>query len=88
MTLTDIIIRDLVANMRKTEAREAMRDYAKYEREISRRLWRRRLKKFRDIAVAIVMAAMLALLVTLYLALTPSQRSAEADIVAVQMESR
>lgn len=88
MTLTDIIIRDLVANMRKTKAREAMRGYAKYEREISRRLWRRRLKKFRDIAVAIVMAAMLALLVTLYLALTPSQRSAEADIVAVQMEAR
>lgn len=44
MTLNDIIRRDLEFCRREEEAEAAKRSLAEYEREINRRLWRRRIK--------------------------------------------
>lgn len=44
MTLNEIIMRDLAACRREEEKDTVQRELDEYEREIKRRLWRRRIK--------------------------------------------
>lgn len=59
MTLNDIILRDLAACRREAEAEEAKRSLAEYEREINRRLWRRRIKAALPTLAAVAFVALL-----------------------------
>lgn len=55
MTINDIMLRD----MYDAEREERERDTAAYEREISRRLWRRRVMHALDVAGGILLFALL-----------------------------
>jgi uncharacterized RDD family membrane protein YckC len=59
MTLNDIILRDLAACRREEEAEAAKRSLAEYEREINRRLWRRRIKAAMPTLLAVAACALL-----------------------------
>lgn len=59
MTLNDIILRDLAACCREEEAEAAKRSLAEYEREINRRLWRRRMKAALPTLAAMAVCALL-----------------------------
>lgn len=56
MTLKDIILRDLAACRREAEAERSL---AEYEREIQRRLWRRRIKAALPTLLAMAACALL-----------------------------
>lgn len=61
-----------------------MKDYTEmtgeeYDREVTRRLWRRRARAFGETAGAALTLILFALLAWLFLAMTPEQLSAEAD---------
>lgn len=59
MTLNDIIQRDLELCRREEEAESARQSLAEYEREIKRRLWRRRIKKALPTLAAVAAGALL-----------------------------
>lgn len=59
MTLNDIILRDLMACRREDEAEMAKRGLAEYERDIKRRLWRRRIKAALPTLLAMAVVALL-----------------------------
>lgn len=59
MTLNDIIRRDLELCHREEEAEAAERSLAEYEREIQRRLWRRRMKAALPTLAAVAFVALL-----------------------------
>lgn len=50
-----------------------------YDRAVTRRLWRRRARAVGEAAGAVITLLLLALEALLFLAMTPEQRSAEAD---------
>ncbi len=59
MTLNDIIQRDLELCRREEEVEAAKRSLAEYEREINRRLWRRRMKAALPTLAAVAVCALL-----------------------------
>jgi hypothetical protein len=59
MTLNDIILRDLAACRREEKAEAAKHYLAEYEREINRRLWRRRIKAAMPTLLAVAVCALL-----------------------------
>lgn len=59
MTLNDIIRRDLELCRREEEVEAAKRSLAEYEREINRRLWRRRMKAALPTLLAVAFVALL-----------------------------
>ena len=59
MTLNDIIRRDLEFCRREEEAEAARQSLAEYEREINRRLWRRRIKAALPTLAAMAFVALL-----------------------------
>ena len=54
MTLNDIILRDMEICRREEEREAAARSLADYEKEINRRLRKRRMRKFGEIAAGII----------------------------------
>lgn len=59
MTLNEIIRRDLEFCRREEEAEAARQSLAEYEREINRRLWRRRIKAALPTLLAMAFVALL-----------------------------
>jgi hypothetical protein len=84
MTLTQITLMNLSPRQR-TAAEMSM---AQYEREIKRRLWTRRLKAAGNLAGGVITLLAFAAIMWAFAALTPAQRSAEADLAATEMEVR
>jgi hypothetical protein len=84
MMLTQITL----MNLSRRQRIAAEMSMAEYEREIKRRLWTRRLKTAGEIFGSIFAFLSIVALIWAFIALTPTQRSAEADLVAVQMEAR
>lgn len=84
MTLTQITMMHLPLRQR-TAAEMSM---AQYEREIKRRLWTRRLKAAGEITGGVITLLAFAALMWAFAAITPAQRSAEADLAAAEMEVR
>ena len=60
MTLNEIIRRDLEFCRREEEAEAARQSLAEYEREINRRLWRRRIKAAFKVLAEVAYVALLA----------------------------
>lgn len=84
MTLTQITLMKL-SRRQRTAAEMSM---AEYERKIKRRLWTRRLKAAGKILSDIFAFLGIVALIWAVVALTPAQRSAEADLAAAEMEVR
>ena len=59
MTLNEIIRRDLAACRREEEMDAVQRELDEYEREIKRRLWRRRFKIAFDVLAEVAFVALL-----------------------------
>lgn len=59
MTLNEIIMRDLAACRREEEMDAVQRELDEYEREIKRRLWRRRIKVAFDVLAEVAFVALL-----------------------------
>lgn len=59
MTLNEIIMRDLAARRRWEEMDAVQRELDEYEREIKRRLWRRRIKLALDMLAEVAFVALL-----------------------------
>ena len=59
MTLNEIIMRDLAARRRWEEMDAVQRELDEYEREIKRRLWRRRIKVAFDMLAEVALVALL-----------------------------
>ncbi len=66
MTLNDIIRRDLELCRREEEAEAAKRSLAEYEREINRRLWRRRMKAALPTLLAMAVCALLVVVAKMF----------------------
>ena len=64
MTLNEIIMRDLAARRRWEEMDAVQRELDEYEREIKRRLWRRRIKLAFDMLAEVAFVALLLVTVT------------------------
>lgn len=64
MTLNEIIMRDLAAPRRWEEMDAVQRELDEYEREIKRRLWRRRIKLAFDMLAEVAFVALLLVTVT------------------------
>ena len=64
MTLNEIIMRDLAARRRWEEMDAVQRELDEYEREIKRRLWRRRIKLAFDMLAEMAFVALLLATVT------------------------
>ena len=64
MTLNEIIMRDLAARRRWEEMDAVQRELDEYEREIKRRLWRRRIKLAFDMLAEVAFVALLLVAVT------------------------
>jgi hypothetical protein len=84
MTLTQITLMNLPLRQRTA----AEMSIAEYEREIKRRLWTRRLKAAGEIAGGTFTILAFVALMWAFAALTPAQRSAEADLAAAEMQVR
>lgn len=81
MTLTQITLMHLP--LRERTAAEM--SISEYEREIKRRLWTRRLKAAGETIGSIIIMAAFTALIAAFIALTPEQRSAEADLAAADL---
>jgi hypothetical protein len=84
MTLTQITLMHLPLRQRTA----AEMSIAEYEREITRRLWTRRLNTAGKIAGGTITILAFLALMWAFAALTPAQMSAEADLAAAEMEVR
>ena len=59
-----------------------------YDREIRRRLWRRRFRAAGEVAGGVLTLAMFALVAWLFLAATPDQYSAECEALRAELEAQ
>lgn len=80
MTFTQITLMHLPLRQRKA----AEMSMAKYEREIKRQLWTSRLKAAGEIVGGVLTLLAFAALMWAFIALTPAQMSAEADLAAAE----
>ena len=88
MTIDEIMLRDIADEKRKRrERREAEERAGDYDAEVSRRLWRRRLKCICEIFFGVITLALFALLLWILLVATPCQMSAECDLARAEMEA-
>ena len=89
MNINDIMMRDIAESMAKQRAERERQEAARaYDREISRRLWKRRLRACGEIVGAVATLALFALLFWLFLIATPDQMSAECDALRAEMQER
>ena len=85
MTINDIMMRDMAEEDRRQRREDAMREY---DREIRRRLWRRRFRAAGEVVGGVLVLAMFALAAWLFLAATPDQFSAECEALRAEMEAQ
>lgn len=88
MNINDVMLRDMAEEERRQrrEERAAVQDRTMddYEREIRRRLWRRRRDRFWEIVGGLVTAGVVVALMYMIAKYTPSQFSAERDALAAE----
>lgn len=88
MNINDIMMRDIMESEKRTRAERERQEAARaYDREVSRRLWKRRLRACGEIVGAVALLALFALLFWLFLIATPDQMSAECDWARQEMEA-
>lgn len=85
MTINDIMLRDMAEAERRQRREEEMRED---DREIGRRLWRRRLMAAGEVVAGILTLALFVLLAWLFLVATPEQYSAECEALRAEMEAQ
>ncbi len=85
MTINDIMLRDMAEEERRQRREEEMRED---DREIGRRLWRRRLRAAGEVVAGILTLALFVLLAWLFLVATPEQYSAECEALRAEMEAQ
>ena len=85
MTINDIMLRDMAEEERRQRREEEMR---KDDREICRRLWRRRLRAAGEVVAGILTLALFTLLALLFLVATPDQCSAACEALRAEMEAK
>ena len=85
MTINDIMLRDMAEEERRQRREEEMRED---DREIGRRLWRRRLRAAGEVVAGILTLALFVLLAWLFLVATPDQFSAECEALRAEMEAQ
>lgn len=85
MNINDIMLRDMAEAERRQRRDEEMRED---DREIGRRLWRRRLRAAGEVVAGILTLALFALLAWLFLVATPEQYSAECEALRAEMEAQ
>ena len=85
MTINDIMLRDMAEAERRQSREEEMRED---DREIGRRLWRRRLRAAGEVVAGILTLALFVLLAWLFLVATPEQYSAECEALRAEMEAQ
>ena len=85
MTINDIMLRDMAEAERRQRREEEMRED---DREIGRRLWRRRLRAAGEVVAGILTLALFVLLAWLFLVATPEQYSAECEALRAEMEAQ
>lgn len=85
MTINDIMLRDMAEVERRQSREEEMRED---DREIGRRLWRRRLRAAGEVVAGILTLALLALAAWLFLVATPDQCSAECEALRAELEAQ
>ena len=85
MTINDIMMRDMAEEDRRQRREGAMREY---DREIRRRLRRRRFRAAGEVVGGVLVLAMFALVALLFLAATPDQCSAECEALRAEMEAK
>lgn len=85
MTINDIMLRDMAEEERRQRREEEMRED---DREIGRRLWRRRLRTAGEVVAGVLALALLALVAWLFLAATPDQFSAECEALRAELEAQ
>lgn len=85
MTISDIMMRDMAEADSLKKREEEMRED---DREIGRRLWRRRLRAAGEVVAGILTLALFVLLAWLFLVATPEQYSAECEALRAEMEAQ
>ena len=85
MTINDIMLRDMAEAERRQSREEEMRED---DREVGRRLWRRRLRAAGEVVAGILTLALFVLLAWLFLVATPEQYSAECEALRPEMEAQ
>ena len=85
MNINDIMLRDMAEEDRRQRREEEMRED---DREIGRRLWRRRLRAAGEVVAGILTLALFVLLAWLFLVATPEQYSAECEALRAEMEAK
>lgn len=85
MTINDIMLRDMAEEERRQRREEEIRED---DREIGRRLWRRRLRAAGEVVAGILTLALFVLLAWLFLVATPDQFSAECEALRAEMEAQ
>ena len=85
MTINDIMLRDMAEAERRQSREEEMRED---DREVGRRLWRRRLRAAGEVVAGILTLALFVLLAWLFLVATPEQYSAECEALRAEMEAQ
>ena len=85
MTINVIMQRDMAEAERRQRREEEMRED---DREIGRRLWRRRIRAAGEVVAGILTLALFVLLAWLFLVATPEQYSAECEALRAEMEAQ
>lgn len=85
MTINDIMLRDMAEAERCQRREEEMREG---DREIGRRLWRRRLRAAGEVVAGVLTLALFVLLAWLFLVATPDQFSAECEAARAELEAQ